>query len=152
MKKRPTNSSNEQASTSPPVGGSMSSTDALIGSWSSIIGSAICSGAGSQATARGSEPALGGAQVETVTDENSTHEFQPARDSDGSATYYPGIAAKSTTECLSLETNADVSQSAVGGSPLNGDLEQALVGALEGLVQSQDSAWRTQWWQASVVP
>ena len=91
MKKRPTNSSNEQASTSPAVGSSMSSTDAIIGSWSSIIGSAICSGAGSQATARGSELALGGAQVETVTDENSTHEFQPARDSDGSAPFTLGL-------------------------------------------------------------
>ena len=54
-------------------------------------GSAIRSDVGSQATARGSEPALGGAQGETVTDENSTHEFQPARVSDGSATYYPGF-------------------------------------------------------------
>ena len=70
-KKRPTNSPNEQASTSPPVGGSMSSTDAIIGSWSSIIGSAIRSDVGSQATAHSSEPALGGAQVETVTDEKT---------------------------------------------------------------------------------
>ena len=65
-----------------PVGASMSSTDACIGSNSSSIGAAIRSGVGSQATARGSEAAVGGAQVET------------ARDSDGSATYYIGIAAK----------------------------------------------------------
>ena len=73
--------------------------------------------------------------------------FGVARDSDGSATYYLGTAAESTTECLSLETNANVSQSAVGGSPLNGDLEQALVGALEGVVQSEEGRWNQRAWE-----
>ena len=72
--------------------------------------------------------------------------FGVARESDG---YYLGTAANSATECLSLETNVDVSQSAVGGSPFNGDLKQALVGALDGVVQSVGIAWRRQWWHAS---